>query len=256
MSLRLCICQCQNLKSLPLIMHHPAQNSLIRMLRLGTVVFVPVGLALLSLPHPAKAAWNPFEICSLELIEENINAAEAALACAEALEPTDLSLCVLKINGLTPIDSKSALRACFRDRRPLELAECVVDITQEIEEQQLSSRYDAEPIEVNLGESVSPELVEGESGGIRLNVQPGMTFPWRSGEVIELQPGTLKLETDTVEAHSQKTLDHCRRSLLPKRFSECVIGLRRSAELPTDRALNTCIEAEDFPRNLFPFIAN
>lgn len=242
-------------------MHQPTQNSLIRMLRLGTAVLVPTGLALLSFPPSTKAAWNPFEICSLELIEENINAEEAALACAEAIEPEDLSLCVLKINGLTSVDAKSALRACFRDRRPLEMAECVVDITQEVEEQQFSSRYDAEPIEVNvetevIEENGIPQLTIRESENVTIDLPPEATFQVQPGGAIEWQPGTLKLESDTVGTHSQKTLDHCRRSLLPERFAECVIGLRRSANLPTDRALRTCIEAEDFPRNLFPRVDN
>lgn len=53
---------------------------------------------------------------------------------------------------------------------------------------------------------------------------------------------------------SSYTLDHCRRSLLPLRFSACVRGLSREA-YPTAfeprEALDVCIDAEDFPREIY-----
>lgn len=40
-------------------------------------------------------------------------------------------------------------------------------------------------------------------------------------------------------------LDYCRRSLLPIRFSECVIGLHREMDISASRAMETCIRARD-----------
>ncbi|HLO50039.1 MAG TPA: hypothetical protein VK211_16600 [Kamptonema sp.] len=38
-------------------------------------------------------------------------------------------------------------------------------------------------------------------------------------------------------------IDHCRRSLLPERFSDCVVGLSRQLKFPTEQLLATCIDA-------------
>jgi hypothetical protein len=47
-------------------------------------------------------------------------------------------------------------------------------------------------------------------------------------------------------------LDFCRRSLLPERFSECVVGLTKAVEVSTDFAMSTCIAEGDFDRTLIP----
>ena len=38
-------------------------------------------------------------------------------------------------------------------------------------------------------------------------------------------------------------IEHCRRSLLPQRFSDCVVGLSRRLQFPTEQLLATCIDA-------------
>jgi hypothetical protein len=40
-------------------------------------------------------------------------------------------------------------------------------------------------------------------------------------------------------------LDQCRRSLLPEMFSECVVGLSRQVNFPTDRLMTTCLDSRD-----------
>ncbi|MCT7949006.1 hypothetical protein NG798_04330 [Ancylothrix sp. C2] len=42
-------------------------------------------------------------------------------------------------------------------------------------------------------------------------------------------------------------LDNCRRSLLPVRYSECVVGLSRKIEILPGQAMATCIDAADRP---------
>jgi hypothetical protein len=63
---------------------------------------------------------------------------------------------------------------------------------------------------------------------------------------------TLDKSNDSRTSQALNILDHCRRSLLPIRFSECVNGLSREVDFSTSRALDTCIAAEDFPRELSP----
>jgi hypothetical protein len=137
-----------------------------------------------------------FQQCVAELRAANIVVEQADIACAMALEPTDLSECVLSINTFTVLAGDVALFSCFRVRRPVELAECVVDINAEVLE------------------------------------------PRVSGEALG--------------AIATATLDHCRRSLLPLRFSACVRGLDREILYDEPRqALSTCIDAEDFPREIY-----
>lgn len=40
-------------------------------------------------------------------------------------------------------------------------------------------------------------------------------------------------------------LDYCRRSLLPKQFAQCVVGLRKKIKSPTTRLMEDCISAND-----------
>lgn len=54
------------------------------------------------------------------------------------------------------------------------------------------------------------------------------------------------------DGSAQRVLDGCRRSLLPDRYSDCVVGLALSAELTLDSALSTCIAAGDRPQNVLP----
>ena len=81
---------------------------------------------------PAKADWNEFTLCSIELQKIGIEANQAGNACAEAIEPKDLSSCAMRINYETPISAPIALDGCFRVRRPLELSQCVGNIYREI----------------------------------------------------------------------------------------------------------------------------
>ncbi len=140
------------------------------------------GLFAMAIPSsPATAAsFNPFQVCAGELVRANISLELASQACAQALAPQDVSLCVLRIKTLTAIAVNDALVACTRVRRPLELASCVVDINE---------------------------------------------------------------RTQDPEANS--VLGYCRRSLLPVRFSECVIGLSREVDFSPASALTTCSAAED-----------
>ena len=80
--------------------------------------------------------------------------------------------------------------------------------------------------------------------------------------VVDIQNGILGGYTAPDEADdgqvsgndlSNAALNTCQKSLLPGRQSECVISLSRDGQTASPlEAMNTCLAAEDFPRDLFP----
>jgi hypothetical protein len=226
-----------------------------KLTRWTAVSLVPAGLLAFSVPQEAKADWNPFEICAEELLAtEAISPEQAAFACAEALEPKDLSFCVIKINTFTPVDAVSALQACFRDRRPLELATCTVNITEEFD---LSDRVASKSDETLVAQAV--DNTEVTPGVIvppdSLDLSPTLTQPQILDNIEEPDidgiPEVLRSNEGTLST-AMATLEYCRLSVLPIRYSECVIGLGRQMDFSVGRLLETCIEAETFPPSLFP----
>ncbi len=157
----------------------------------SAAVTLPAGLFfLLSSLRPVEAAiGGEFQVCAEELEQAGLPTDQVAAACADALRPKDLSLCVLSMTQQVGVPAEEALFNCYRDRRPLELATCVVDINQFLIADNLS-------------------LI----------------------------------------------VENCRRSLLPLRYSECVVGLTntiREAIAPIS-ALDQCLSAEAFPESLAP----
>lgn len=64
---------------------------------------------------------------------------------------------------------------------------------------------------------------------------------------LELASCVVDINQYTQNPEVLLVLDRCRRSLLPLRFSECVIGLSREIDFSSTEALETCIAAEDSP---------
>lgn len=111
--------------------------------KLSVSQLATASLLALTIPiTPAQGGPDQFQICAAELLRAQISREVASTACGEALYPKDLSLCVLKIKELTPIPANNALSSCRRVRRPLELASCVVDISDRIENAQELSVLD------------------------------------------------------------------------------------------------------------------
>jgi len=71
---------------------------------------------------------SAYSACASQLLRDGIDAEAAALACATAYEPTDLSACVGSIEASTAIAPEDALDACREVRRPRELARCTTRI--------------------------------------------------------------------------------------------------------------------------------
>lgn len=75
---------------------------------------------------------------------------------------------------------------------------------------------------------------EAKEAYVRTNVPSSETDQSRSTQI--LQPTALL------------ALEGCRLSLLPQRYSECVIASSRRTNLSPSDAMKTCIKAEDNPR--------
>lgn len=74
--------------------------------------------------------YNEYRVCAARLLRVNVSAEAASQACARALRPRDVSLCVVTIQKHTQIPSADALSSCTRARLPRDLASCVVGINR------------------------------------------------------------------------------------------------------------------------------
>jgi hypothetical protein len=69
---------------------------------------------------------------------------------------------------------------------------------------------------------------------------------------VDLATCVIDISALTENALLSDTLDSCRRSLLPRRFSNCVVWLSLETAIDPGAALNACIAAGDRPRNVLP----
>lgn len=163
------------------------------------IIKLTVVTGMFSIGIPAAQA-NAFNTCTRELLSSGIEGDMAAVACADALVPSDLSHCVRRIAEKTAISPETALNSCYRVRRPRDLAVCVTNIDSKV-----------------LNANVKSEAAE--------------------------------MTTDPLDL----ALDNCRKSLLPGRYFRCVVGITRQvATISPEVAMNNCLNAEDYPSELFP----
>ena len=60
------------------------------------------------------------------------------------------------------------------------------------------------------------------------------------------------IHQDLVVDNSLSVLNYCHRSILPKRYAACVIGIVSEADYTTDESLERCIAAGYRPENIAP----
>jgi hypothetical protein len=191
-------------------------------LKLTTLIVVTPTLFTFIFPSTVRANNNPFDVCLRDLTASGVPIEQAQTGCADALVPRELSTCVKNISTNTEIKSIDALKSCYQVRRPLDLGKCVVNINRQA-----------------------------------LMASNKSNAPKTPSTVTETAENSLEPVIDTTETTSvtpiQMALNTCQASLLPLRHSECVIGLSRTPQTanPT-KAMETCLSAEDFPRDLFP----
>jgi len=68
----------------------------------------------------------------------------------------------------------------------------------------------------------------------------------------DLASCVVDIRREISDSTAAEVLDSCRRSLLPVRYSNCVIGLNKAAKVPSTKALDSCIDASYFPREVDP----
>jgi len=115
------------------------------------------------------------------------------------------------------VDGSTAADVCGRALRPEDLGKCVVGVARE---------------------SLAVEEVLTACTRVR-----------RPDELAGCFNDIRGIDTIAAEAN---VLDNCRRSLLPTRYANCVIGLRQEIEFSTDEAMTSCLAAGDRPRNTLP----
>ncbi len=62
---------------------------------------------------------------------------------------------------------------------------------------------------------------------------------------LELATCVVDISDDSTEGEAPLILDFCRRSLLPRQFSRCVVGLQNQIDLVTSQAMSVCIDTRD-----------
>jgi hypothetical protein len=68
----------------------------------------------------------------------------------------------------------------------------------------------------------------------------------------DLASCVVDIRREISDSTAAEVLDSCRRSLLPTRYSDCVVGLNKAAKVPSAKALDSCVDASYFPREVDP----
>ncbi len=104
------------------------KNFLVKTIRLTATASLPTVLFTMTISQrPAIAGL--IGNCVNDLIDSGVVSEQAAAACSDVLEPTELSSCVGDIQNGANIKAQDALQACYRVRRPQDLARCTIDLS-------------------------------------------------------------------------------------------------------------------------------
>ena len=146
----------------------------------------------------------------------------------------DFDVCLRQLLE-TRILEREAADACARALEPTELSGCVAEIYRET------------PVESRNALKTC------------FQVRRPLELSTCVVDIYEQEKKIEDIEFKTLISYANLTLDFCRRSLLPKRYSECVVALTRdfseTAILPPE-AMEICISAEAYPESLFPPSSN
>ncbi|WP_245602693.1 hypothetical protein [Gloeothece verrucosa] len=188
-------------------------------LRSSALIFLPAGLLALSIPVEPAHARNMYDVCVGQMVAVGVERQQAGAACAEALIPKELSKCVSRVALVVSVPAQEAVKNCFQSRRPVDVANCVVDINNQV------------PLNRDLPRNNRVEETFAE---------PSPTGDATASPPREVSAPVLALES-------------CRRSLQPGVYSQCVTALSRDITLENlTQALDTCLSAEAFPPSIFP----
>jgi hypothetical protein len=177
------------------------------------------------------ASWSAIATICLGLVEMN----RTAIAFGNN---NQFSACINQIvrTGVSPQD---AATACSEALIPKELSRCVAMIKSKT------------PIDGNLALQACFQVRRPiDLGNCVVDIHRAAPL-FATNSLKQTETETAK-EPDKLGI-SKQVLDSCRQSLLPGRFSQCVIAVSRGVDKNNpSQALQTCLSAEDFPRDLFP----
>ncbi|MEO8892315.1 MAG: hypothetical protein ABI417_12400 [Coleofasciculaceae cyanobacterium] len=163
---------------------------------------------------------NPaLQICTTPLAVAGLVA--IAIPTPPAVAYTPFQICTAQLVRYASVTPDKASVACANALNPADYSRCVVTISER-----------------------TPAVTDD-----------AITACTRVRRPVELSTCVVDITNRSRDSQVPTVLDYCRRSLLPIRFSECVNGLSSEVDSATPKALDTCIAAEDYPRQLFPNFA-
>ncbi len=160
-----------------------------------------------------------FKVCVSQLALASLFAIAIPIRPAHAIN--DFQLCTAQLVRLAGVSPEGAADACSDVLNPKDLSRCVVTIHK-----------------------LTPTLT-----------QDALVACQRVRRPVEFSHCVFDITDNTRDSQPPEVLDYCRRSLLPMRYAECVVGLSRETDFSSSKMLESCIKAEDLPRNLFPSFA-
>ncbi len=160
-----------------------------------------------------------FQFCVRQLAIASVLALAIPSRPAHAF--SDFQLCTAQLVRLAGVSPEDATSACSDVLKPQDLSRCVVTMHQ-----------------------ITPTLTQDALVACRRVRRP-----------VELSRCVFDISDNTRDSQPTAVLDYCRRSLLPLRYSQCVVGISRETDFSASKVLETCIKAEDFPRDLSPTFA-
>lgn len=117
------------------------------------------------------------------------------------------------------VSQEQAASACSDALEPLELSACVGDIQT----------------------------------GTGIEAEDALQACYRVRRPEDLASCVVDISGNLGQAEPTVALDNCRRSLLPKRYADCTLGLQSAIpDLSSTEAMETCITAEFFPGEVSP----
>jgi hypothetical protein len=131
-------------------------------------------------------------------------------------QPNPYLVCSRDLAG-AKIATTDAASACAQALRPKDLGACVVRIAN-----------------------------EKIAGTDALSVCRQVRRPIEAGNCVA------RIRQQASDAAVVDVLDSCRRSLLPERYAECVVGLNRQLKVGGKEAIGTCLNASDRPTDVLP----